>query len=85
MSGVKGENSIKLFGDDFDMLTSLANKFQQVMTTVPGVADVGVFKVGGQPSLTIQIDRTKASRYGILSNDVNAAIQRRLAGRRCPR
>ncbi len=50
------------------------------MTKVPGVADVGVFKVGGQPSLTIQIDRARASRYGILSNDINAAIQAAIGG-----
>jgi cobalt-zinc-cadmium resistance protein CzcA len=80
MSGVKGENSIKLFGDDFDTLTSLANKIQETITTIPGVADVGVFKVGGQPSLIIQIDRAKAARYGILSNDVNAAIQAAIGG-----
>jgi heavy metal efflux system protein len=80
MSGVKGENSIKLFGDDFDTLTSLANKIQQVMTSVPGVADIGVFKVGGQPSLVIQIDRAKAARFGILSNDINAAVQAAVGG-----
>jgi cobalt-zinc-cadmium resistance protein CzcA len=80
MSGVKGENSIKLFGDDFDTLTTLANKIQQVMSTVPGVADIGVFKVGGQPSLVIQIDRAKAARFGILSNDINAAVQAAVGG-----
>ena len=62
MSGVKCENSLKLFGDDLDTLTSLANKIQQVMKSVPGVTDVGVFKVGGQPSLVIQIDRARAAR-----------------------
>ncbi|WP_348267661.1 CusA/CzcA family heavy metal efflux RND transporter [Edaphobacter paludis] len=80
MSGVKGENSLKLFGDDFDTLTSLADKIEQVMKSVPGVADVGVFKVGGQPSLVIQIDRAKAARYGILSADINAAVQAAIGG-----
>ena len=32
MSGVKGENSLKLFGDDFDTLTTTANKIYQLMT-----------------------------------------------------
>jgi cobalt-zinc-cadmium resistance protein CzcA len=80
MSGVKGENSLKLFGDDFDTLTSLAEKIAQVMKSVPGVADVGVFKVGGQPSLIIQIDRAKAARYGILSADINASVQAAIGG-----
>ena len=80
MSGVKGENSLKLFGDDFNTLTSLAGKIETVMKAVPGVADVGVFKVGGQPSLVIQIDRAKAARYGILSADINAAVQAAIGG-----
>jgi len=80
MSGVKGENSLKLFGDDFNTLTSFADKIETVMKAVPGVADVGVFKVGGQPSLVIQIDRAKAARYGILSADINAAVQAAIGG-----
>ena len=80
MSGVKGENSLKLFGDDFDTLTTLSDKIAEIMRSVPGVADVGVFKVGGQPSLIIQIDRAMAARYGILSGDVNAVVQAAVGG-----
>jgi cobalt-zinc-cadmium resistance protein CzcA len=80
MSGVKGENSLKLFGDDLDTLTSLSTKIEQVMQSIPGVADVGVFKVGGQPSLIIQIDRARAARYGIMAGDINAAIQAAVGG-----
>src|SRR5262247_1940118 len=43
MSGVKGENSIKLFGDDLEKLETLARQIEQVMRTVPGVADLSVF------------------------------------------
>jgi cobalt-zinc-cadmium resistance protein CzcA len=50
MSGVKGENSLKLFGDDFDTLSRLADQISQVMQSVRGVADVGVFRVGGSPA-----------------------------------
>ncbi len=80
MSGVKGENSLKLFGDDFDTLTRLANQISDIMHSVPGVADIGVFKVGGQPSLIIQVDRTRAARYGIMAGDVNAAVQAAVGG-----
>ena len=43
-SGVKGENSIKLFGGDLEVLEKTANKIKEVMSTVPGVADLGVFE-----------------------------------------
>jgi cobalt-zinc-cadmium resistance protein CzcA len=80
MSGVKGENSLKLFGDDFDTLSRLADQISQVMQSVRGVADVGVFRVGGQPSLLIRIDRAKAARYGLAAADVNATIQAAVGG-----
>ena len=80
MSGVKGENSLKLFGDDFDVLSRVANQIAQVMQSVRGVADVGVFRVGGQPSLLIRIDRAKAARYGLAAADVNATIQAAVGG-----
>ncbi|MDQ1450501.1 MAG: heavy metal efflux system protein [Acidobacteriaceae bacterium] len=80
MSGVKGENSLKLFGDDFDTLTSTADKIYQHMTHVRGVTDVGVFNVGGQPSLLISIDRAEAARYGIAAADINNAVQAAVGG-----
>jgi heavy metal efflux system protein len=80
MSGVKGENSLKLFGDDFDTLSRLAEQISQVMRSVRGVADVGVFRIGGQPSLLIRIDRAKAARYGLAAGDVNATIQAAVGG-----
>ena len=80
MSGVKGENSMKLFGDDLDELTKLADQIQNVMEGVRGVADAGVFKVNGQPSMVISVDREKAARYGIAPADINAAVQAAVGG-----
>ena len=80
MSGVKGENSVKLFGDNLDELTRIAGEIQTVMQGVRGVADSGVFKVNGQPSMVIDVNREKAARYGIAPADVNAAIQAAVGG-----
>ena len=80
MSGVKGENSLKLFGNDFDDLTHIANQIQDVMSKVQGIADIGVFKVTGQPSLMVSIDRSKAARYGLQPQDVNAVVQAAVGG-----
>ncbi|SEB37737.1 efflux RND transporter permease subunit [Terriglobus roseus] len=80
MSGVKGENSLKIFGDDLDVLSKQAINVQNVMEHVQGVQDVGIFKVDGQPSLVVRVDRAKASRYGVAPADVNAAIQAAVGG-----
>jgi cobalt-zinc-cadmium resistance protein CzcA len=80
MSGVKGENSLKLFGDDMDVLASKAAEIESVMRKVPGIADLAVFKETGQPNLVISIDRDAAARYGLAATDVNAAVQAAIGG-----
>jgi cobalt-zinc-cadmium resistance protein CzcA len=80
MSGVKGENSLKLFGDDIDTLVSKAGEIRDVMAQVPGVADLGVFQESGQPELIISIDRAASARYGIMSADIDAAVEAAVGG-----
>jgi cobalt-zinc-cadmium resistance protein CzcA len=79
-SGVKGENSIKLFGGDLEVLEKTANKIKDVMATVPGVADLGVFAELGQPTVRIDIDRARAARYGLSPGDVNTTVQAAIGG-----
>ncbi|HBK09354.1 MAG TPA: CusA/CzcA family heavy metal efflux RND transporter [Acetobacteraceae bacterium] len=79
-SGVKGENSIKLFGGDLATLEATANKIKDVMATVPGVADLAVFTELGQPTVRIDIDRAKAARYGLAPGDINTTIQAAVGG-----
>ena len=81
MSGVKGENSIKLFGPDLKVLEQKAGEIEAVMKQVPGVRDLGIFRLLGQPNLLIQVDRSACARYGLLVGDVNAVIQAAIGGR----
>ena len=80
VSGVKGENSIKLFGSDLQALTDTANKIKQVLSTVQGVTDLAVFTSLGQPTVQIDIDRAKAARYGLAPGDINATIKVAIGG-----
>src|SRR5262249_16756108 len=57
ISGVKGENSLKLFGNDLEVLTETAKKIKAVMTRVLGITDLTVFTSLGQPTIRIDIDR----------------------------
>jgi cobalt-zinc-cadmium resistance protein CzcA len=79
-SGVKGENSVKLFGGDLDVLERTADRIKDVMTTVPGIADLAVLTSLGQPTVQIDIDRAKAARYGLAPGDINATIQAAIGG-----
>lgn len=80
MSGVKGENSLKLFGDDIDTLVEKAGEIRDVMANVPGVADLGVFAESGQPELVVSINRAASARYGLMASDVDTAVQAAIGG-----
>jgi heavy metal efflux system protein len=80
LSGVKGANSIKIVGTNLDTLEQLATQAMAEMAKVPGVADLGVFHLVGQPNLNIKIDREKAARYGLNTGDVNTVVQAALGG-----
>src|SRR5437879_589936 len=80
VSGVKGENSIKLFGNDLQVLTDTANKIKTVLSTVRGITDLAVFTSLGQPTVQINVDRARAARYGLTPGDVNATIQAAVGG-----
>jgi cobalt-zinc-cadmium resistance protein CzcA len=80
VSGVKGENSIKLFGNDLQALTDTANKIKSVLATVPGITDLAVFTSLGQPTIQIEIDRARAARYGLTPGDINTTIRTAIGG-----
>ncbi|MDP3595819.1 MAG: efflux RND transporter permease subunit, partial [Nitrospirota bacterium] len=80
MSGVKGENSIKLFGNDLKTMEAKATEIEHVMQKVRGVKDLGIFRLVGQPNLLIQVDREASARYGLQVSDVNAVVQAAVGG-----
>ncbi|HZS12929.1 MAG TPA: CusA/CzcA family heavy metal efflux RND transporter [Nitrospirales bacterium] len=80
MSGVKGENSIKLFGRDLRQLETTAAQIEKEMQQVKGVKDLGILRLLGQPNLVIQVDRQACARYGVQVSDVNAVVQAAVGG-----
>jgi len=80
LSGVKGENSVKIYGTDLDVLDQKAHEVIKELKKVRGVADEGILKELGQPTLNIQIDRERASRYGINVNDIQTIVANAVGG-----
>ena len=80
VSGVKGENSIKIFGKDLTELERLSKSVKTELSEVRGVADPASFNLLGQPNLIVQIDRAKAARYGFSVGDINSVVQAAIGG-----
>jgi cobalt-zinc-cadmium resistance protein CzcA len=79
-SGVKGENSVKVYGNDLETLEHTANQVAKIMADVPGITDLAVLRSLGQPTIRIDVDRARAARYGLASGDINAVVQAAIGG-----
>jgi cobalt-zinc-cadmium resistance protein CzcA len=79
-SGVKGENSAKLYGEDLATLEATAVRVRDAMRTVFGITDLAIFNALGQLTLNIDTDRAKAATYGLAPSDVNALVQAGIGG-----
>jgi cobalt-zinc-cadmium resistance protein CzcA len=80
VSGVKGELASKVYGDDLEVLEAKADQIVDVMRQVPGIEDLAVFHVLGQPNINFEVDRDQAARYQINVADVQDAIQTAVGG-----
>lgn len=81
VSGVKGQLAVKVFGPDLKELEKKADDIKDVMARVPGIEDLGVFRVLGQPNVNIVVNRQKADRFGINVADVQDAIETAVGGK----
>lgn len=80
LSGVKGENSVKIYGTDLQVLDQKAHEVIDQLKKVRGVTDEGILKELGQPTLNIEIDRSRAARYGINVNDIQTVVANAIGG-----
>src|SRR5580658_3188524 len=80
LSGVKGENSVKVLGPSLVMNEKIADDIVDVMSKVKGVEDLGHFKSLGQPDVKITPDRAACARYGLNTGDVEAVVQAAVGG-----
>ncbi|MGA2754650.1 MAG: CusA/CzcA family heavy metal efflux RND transporter [Terracidiphilus sp.] len=80
VSGVKGELATKVYGSDLHVLEDTANQVAGVMSHVPGIEDLGVLNVTGQPDLDYVVNRQAAARWQINVADIQNAIQTAVGG-----
>jgi HME family heavy-metal exporter len=81
LSGVRAEIALKIYGDDLDMLRSLAETLREKLTSVPGLVDLQVEKQVLIPEVRISVDHEKAALYGLTASAVTEAIEGLSSGR----
>ena len=81
ISGVRSDVAVKIFGDDMDVLNKTGEEISSMLQKIPGASEVKVEQTTGLPMLTVNIDRQKASRYGLNVADIQDAVATAIGGR----
>lgn len=81
LSGVQGENSVKIIGNDLDQLEELGGQAMAALVNIPGIKDVGYYKIKGQSNVELPIDREKCSLWNVSVADVHDVIQTAIGGK----
>ena len=65
LTGTEGQLSVKLFGQDLNILNDKIEEIRNAMAEIKGVADLQIEQTTGIPQLVIRLDRGKLARFGI--------------------
>ncbi|MBC6611697.1 CusA/CzcA family heavy metal efflux RND transporter [Hymenobacter sp. BT507] len=80
ISGVKSDISIKIYGDDLEVLYEKANQAAALIRPLAGVGDLKVEQIVGLPQMRVTYDRAKLARYGLRVEDLNTLLRASFAG-----
>jgi heavy metal efflux system protein len=80
-SGVKGENAVKIYGEDLYELDKIAKEVKDKLEKVPDVKDVGIYRELGQPNFIIEVNRESAAAVGLNVQDVLDMVSAALGGK----
>lgn len=81
ISGVRSDVAIKIFGDDMEVLNQTGIKMAGVLEKIPGAVEVKVEQTKGLPTLTVNINREKAARYGLSIAELQETVSTAVGGR----
>ncbi len=79
-TGIKTPVGIKVMGADLKVLQELGEQIESVVKNVPGTLSVYSERVVGGNYLDIDINRTEAARYGLMTGDVQDIIMTAIGG-----
>lgn len=75
LSGVQAQIVVKLFGEDLDTLSVLAEQFRKGAATVPGITDLAIEKQGRVSQIQVRIDYSRAALYGVRPSEVIDSLE----------
>ncbi len=81
ISGIKADVAVKIFGEDPQVLTRLAERALKIVAAVPGAADEQMEIASGVAELRVEVNREQMARYGLNVSDVQDLMDAAIGGR----
>ncbi|MGE0625698.1 MAG: efflux RND transporter permease subunit [Pseudomonadales bacterium] len=79
-TGIKTPVGIKVAGPDLTVIERIGKDLERVLANVPGTASVYSERVAGGRYIDVDIDRRRASRYGLNISDVQDIVRTAIGG-----
>lgn len=70
--------SLNIYGNDLDVLKSIADKAVKIVETVPGYTEITTSFTDGDPTIHLQIDKDKAMAAGLTVAQIYMAITEKM-------
>ncbi len=81
LEGVRADVSVKVFGNDYDILEKIAAQTKPLLEGTPGAGEVEYETEGRADVLEIRVRRDALARYNVPAAAINETITTALAGR----
>ncbi|MEX0678792.1 MAG: efflux RND transporter permease subunit [Pirellulales bacterium] len=80
-TGVRTQIGVKVFGPDLETIDRVGKSIEEALKPLSGARDVLAAPIMGKGYVEIDIDRTRAARYGISVADIQNEIEVAMGGR----
>ncbi len=80
ITGSKSDISLKIFGDELQVLSDLGERATALIEPIRGAADVKLERTQGFPQMSLKVNRQKAAEYGVDIDDINRLVRTAYAG-----
>lgn len=79
-TGIKTPVGIKVAGADLDVIQDIGKQLEMILAEVPGTTSVYAERVAGGRYIKVDIDREKASRFGLNIADIQQVVATAIGG-----
>jgi Cu(I)/Ag(I) efflux system membrane protein CusA/SilA len=79
-TGIQTPVGVKIFGEDLREIEGLGIRVENILREIPGARNPYAERIGNKPYIEIDVDRTRAARYGVAVGAIQHLIMTAVGG-----